>query len=98
MVKLVEELVSMDLINEDDEVIFTDESKELIHIIATQCRETKIYKRTQSKGKSYSEDMTAEELYIDMLVKIVNAPTSVHALGSVKLLMPLIDDKLQKIN
>lgn len=98
MDELVEELLDMDLITEDDKVIFTDESKELIRTIATQCRETNIYKRTEAQGKSYGEDMTAEELYIDLLVKIVNAPTRLHALGSVRLLIPLIDDKLQSTN
>lgn len=96
MDELIEELLDMDL-TKDDEVIFTEEAKELIHIIAVQCRNTEIYKQTETQGKTYGKDLSAEEIYLDLLVKIVNAPTKLHMIASTRLLIPLIDDKLQNL-
>lgn len=91
---LINELLDMDLVDENDRVMFTDKSKELIQIIAVQCRHTEMYKKATDKGVEYAKEMTAEELYIDMLVKIVNAQTNFHMLSVPRVLIPLLDDKL----
>jgi hypothetical protein len=94
MDELIQELLDMDLINDDDIVNFTDDSKELIHIISEQCKNTAIYNTQADKINMYGNEMTAEELYIDLLVKIVNAPTSIHVMACTRILIPLIDSKL----
>lgn len=40
--------------------------------------------------------MTAEQVYMDMCFKIVNAPTQIHRLMVPKLMLPVIDDLLQE--
>lgn len=90
----IEKLLEMDIITEDNKVIFTLESKMLIHEIAEECKSTEVQKANYEKGQKYGEDKTAEDLYIDMLMKIVNAPTRFHMMAVTRLLIPLIDDKL----
>ena len=36
------------------------------------------------------------EIYLDMCLKIVNAPTQIHRMVTPKMMLPLIDDKLQE--
>ena len=50
----------------------------LIHQISKECKDICIVKQTQKKAEKYAEDLTAEQVYYDMLYKIVNAPTTVH--------------------
>lgn len=43
-----------------------------------------------------NKDLSAEEVYYDMLRKIVDAPTTLHMKCSVRMLIPIIDRKLRE--
>ena len=94
MDKLIENLLDMELINDNDTVEFTDEARELIHIIAEKCRETTVYKRAAVKSEEYAKTMSAEDMYKDMLLKIVDANTRYEMIIATRLIIPLIDAKL----
>lgn len=94
MDKLIENLLDMELINDNDTVEFTDEARELIHIIAEKCRETTVYKRAAVKSGEYAKTMSAEDMYKDMLLKIVDANTRYEMIIATRLIIPLIDAKL----
>ena len=96
MNKLIENLLDMELINDNGEVDFTDEARELIHIIAEKCRETTVYKKAVVKSEEYAKTMSAEDMYKDMLLKIVDANTRYEMIIITRLIIPLIDDKLVK--
>lgn len=82
-------------VQEDDSVVFTDKALGLIHEIAEECRDIPIVKETQQQAKDYAEGLSAEEVYVDMLIKIMAAPTSVHMITTARILIPVISDKLK---
>ena len=75
---------------------FPEESKKLIHEVAEECRKLPIYKDNKDKAVDYKDEMTAEKIYLDMCLKIVNAPTQIHMMAVPKMMLPVIDDKLQE--
>lgn len=81
---------------DDDTVEFSEESKKLIHEVAEKCRILPIYQQNKEKVNTYKDGMTAKQVYIDMCFKIVNAPTPIHMMMAPKMMLPLIDDKLQE--
>ena len=98
MIKKVLEMMDFVTITDEDCVIFSEKSKKMIHEIAADCRKKELFRRYESRGESYGKGMTAEELYTDMLIKIAKAPTNVHMFGSVILLLPLVDNKLNGLS
>ena len=66
MEKLLEEPVA-----DDNEIVFTSRAVELIHQISEKCKDIPIVKRTQEQAENYAKDLTAEQVYYDMLCKIV---------------------------
>lgn len=103
--ELVEELLDMFAMNNTDEFIFTDEIIEKIHFIADKCRQTRIYGRASNNiameryvGALDTDNMSAADVYIDMLKKIINAPTNTHMWVVPRLLLPIVSDKLMKEN
>lgn len=89
--KLLDEPVA-----EDNEIKFTSRSIELIHQIAELCKEVPIVKDTQEQAEEYAKDMTVEQVYYDMLCKIVAAPTTLHMRCTTRMLVPIIDCKLKE--
>lgn len=83
-------------IQEDGTVEFPEESKKLIHEVAEECRKLPIYKDNKDKAVDYKDEMTAEKIYLDMCLKIVNAPTQIHMMAVPKMMLPVFDDKLQE--
>lgn len=81
---------------DDGTVEFSEESKKLIHEVAEKCRILPIYQQNKEKVNTYKDGMTAKQVYIDMCFKIVNAPTQIHMMMTPKMMLPLIDDKLQE--
>jgi hypothetical protein len=51
-------------------------------------------KETQKQAKKYAKGLTAEDVYVDMLHKILQAPSILHMVAAVQMLIPIIDDKL----
>ncbi len=94
--EMVERLLDMDIIGEDNSITFTDEAKKLIHEISERCMDATLIVENKDRIDQYGEGLSAEEVYVDMLHKIVDAPTSMHMRMTVRLLIPIIDQKLRE--
>jgi len=79
-----------------DEVTFPDEIKELIHEAADKCRQTGLYINTKNDAPEKLKTGKASDLYMEMLVKMANAPTFLHAAGTPRLMLPLISDAIKR--
>ena len=93
---MIADLLDMDLVKGDEGIEFSDEAKEVIHNIAERCKEIPLIKQTNDKAVEYAIGLTPEDIYIDMLHKIVAAPTRIHMEMSAYLLIPIIDKKLRE--
>lgn len=83
-----------------DGMIFSDKAKDYIHELAEYSRCLKLYGRIMEGNeiarKEYEEvGASASRMYIDMLHKIVNAPTVIHMELVPVMLIPLIDERLR---
>ncbi len=92
---MIEKLLDMDIVTKENIVEFTDEAKQLIHEISEECKTMRVFEKNRHKIAGYSRGLSAEDVYVDMLHKIVEAPTNIHILMSARLLIPIIDQKLQ---
>jgi len=79
-----------------DEVTFPDEIKELIHEAADKCRQTELYINTKNDVPEEFKTGKASDLYMEMLVKMIKAPTFLHAAGTPRLMLPLISDAIKR--
>ena len=93
--ELMEKLLEEPVVN-NDEIVFTSRAVELIHEISEKCKGIQIVEQTREQAEEYAKDLSAEEVYYDMLRKIVDAPTTLHMKCSVRMLVPIIDRKLKK--
>lgn len=91
MEKLLEEPVV-----DNNEIVFTSRAVELIHEISEKCKGIQIVEQTREQTEEYAKDLSAEQVYVDMLCKIVDAPTTLHMKCSVRMLIPIIDRKLRE--
>lgn len=91
MEKLLEEPVA-----DNNGMVFTSRAVELIHEISEKCKGIQIVEQTREQAEEYAKDLSAEEVYYDMLRKIVDAPTTLHMKCSVRMLVPIIDRKLKE--
>ncbi len=82
-------------VQDDDSVVFTDRALELIHEIAEKCKDISVVKENQKQIEEYAAGLSAEEIYVDMLIKVAAAPTAIHMRMSARLLIPIISDKLK---
>jgi predicted P-loop ATPase len=94
---LICELLKQTIV-QDDSIVFDEKTVELIHEIAHKCNQLPIVQYTQQVAENYAEGLTAEQVYIDMLNKIVSAPTRIHMRMSARMLIPIIDRKLKEGN
>lgn len=94
--EMIEKLLDMDIVRDNNTVIFSDKAKQLIHEIAEKCNSIPIVNETQEQAAQYGEGFTAEQIYVDMLYKIVDAPTRIHMRMSARMLIPVIDKKLRE--
>lgn len=92
---MINELLDEPSVKDDNSVVFTDKALELIHEITEKCKSIPIVKETQQKVEDYAKELSAEQIYVDMLNKIVEAPTAIHMRMSARLLIPIISDKLK---
>lgn len=93
--ELMEKLLEEPVVN-NDEIVFTSRAVELIHEISEKCKGIQIVEQTREQAEEYAKDLSAEEVYYDMLSKIVDAPTTLHMKCSVRMLVPIIDRKLKE--
>lgn len=92
---MVSDLIGMKLIDSNGRVVFTDEAKELIHNIAEKCNDFPADPKGEERLRKYSNGMTPEDVYIDMICKIACAPLPIFARATVRVLIPIIDQKLR---
>lgn len=59
------------------------------------CNDIPIVQKTKEQVEDYAKELSAEQVYLDMLVKIVEAPTAIHMKMSAKMLIPIISQKLK---
>jgi hypothetical protein len=78
------------------EVTLPDEIKELIHEAADKCRKTELYINAKNDVPDDFKTGKAFDLYMHMVVKIANAPTFLHAVGTLRLMLPLISDAIKR--
>lgn len=93
---LICELLDEPVEREDNSVAFTSRSVALIHEIAEKCSKILIVEKTKEQAEDYAKELSAEQVYLDMLVKIVDAPTAIHMKMSAKMLIPIISRKLKE--
>lgn len=79
-----------------DGVTFPEDIKELIHKAADECRKTGLYKGISKDAPEEFKTGKASDLYMQMLVKMANAPTFLHAAGTPRLMLPLISDAIKR--
>lgn len=92
--KMIEDLLEEPVVD-NNEIVFTSRAVELIHEISEKCKGIQIVEQTREQAEEYAKDLTAEQVYYDMLYKIVDAPTTLHMKCSARMLIPIIDQKLK---
>lgn len=92
---LICDLLNEPSVQDDDSVVFTDKALKLIHEIAEKCKDIPVVKGSQKQMEEYAGGLSAEEIYVDMLIKIAAVPTPIHMSMSARLLIPIISDKLK---
>lgn len=95
--EMIEQLLGMDIVGDSNTVIFSDEAKQLIHKIAEKCSTIPIVDETREQAEEYARGLSADQVYTDMLYKIVEAPTRIHMRVSARMLIPIIDQKLRNV-
>ena len=93
--KMIEKLLDMDIVGADNSIIFTDEAKKLIHDIAEECKSASMIVDNKDRIDEYGKGLSAEDVFVDMLKKIANAPTVIHMIMSARILICVIDQKIQ---
>lgn len=93
--EMISRLLDMELVGRDGKVIFTKEAEMLIHQIAEKCSVVPIIQETQDQAEKYAQGLSAEQIYIDMLEKIVQAPARIHMRVAARMLIPIIDQKIR---
>lgn len=93
--KMIGELLGMDSVKSDNTVAFSNEARQLIHEIAEKCSNIPIVEETREQTEEYARGLSAEQVYTDMLYKIVMAPSRIHRRVSAYMLIPIIDQKLR---
>lgn len=59
-------------------------------------RKISIVKKTQEQAEEFAKKLTAEDVYIHMLIRIIDAPTQIHMRCVPRMLIPVIDKKLKE--
>lgn len=93
---MIEALLNEPVVNDDNTITFTSRAIQLIHDTAELCQTIPIVEKTKEQAEEYAKDLSAEQVYVDMLVKIVEAPTTLHMICSARMLIPIIDSKLKE--
>jgi hypothetical protein len=89
-------LLELPIAEKNGEIQLTNAHRDLIHEISEMCNNIEIVQDTQQEAENYAEGLTAEQVYMDMLNKIVSAPTRIHMRLSARMLIPIIDRKLKE--
>ncbi|MBR1391063.1 MAG: hypothetical protein IJ567_06435 [Lachnospiraceae bacterium] len=91
-----QQLLDIEFFGEENCIIFTDEVKQLIHEASEACLEEDDVKGSMEKADEYGKELSATDVYKDMLLKIVQAPTILHMRMTARMLIPIIDQKIRE--
>lgn len=75
---------------------FKSEQIEMIRDLANDCKGSGLYEATKDQRAEYVVGLTPEQMFQDMIFKIVEAPTTIHMLATIRLLIPAIYEKIQE--
>ena len=89
-------LLELPLSDKNMEIQLTDAHKQLISEISEMCNNIPLVQETKEQAEKYVEGFTAEQIYVDMLCKIVEATTTLHMRCCAIILIPIIDNKLKE--
>ena len=92
---LVIELLEIAEVEEGGKVEFSDRAKEIVKQLAAEYKESEIYKRSIKKMPEWIKTATAAEVYIQMCDRITQAPTIMHMMSAIEVLIPILWEKLQ---
>jgi len=93
---LICDLLDQPVVQKDNSIVFNSNTVELIHEIAGRYNGIYFDQAMYEQSEEYAKNLSAEEVYYDMLVKIVTAPTQIHMKMSARLLIPIISQKLKE--
>lgn len=81
---------------------FSEKAKDFIRQISELAKTTEIYKNSENERNDFITASKADgclnskDLYINLCQKVLDAPTDIHLIASVILLVPIIDDLLKE--
>ena len=90
------ELLEITEVEEGGKVDFSDRAKEILFDLAAGYKESEIYKQSVKKMPEWIKTATAAEVYIQMCDRITQAPTVMHMMSAIEILVPIIWEKLQE--
>ena len=76
-------------------VQFTDRGREIIDEISDYAEQSRIFQEHKERGKIF-DDSTVDIVFMYLLDRVANAPTSLHRDMSVLLIMPFVRQKLRE--
>lgn len=85
----------------DNNIICDESTREKIKRVAEYSRGTSLYKETAEEREKLikkNADANAAEVYMFLLERLIHAPTTLHMFSSVIILLPLVDDLMDKPN
>lgn len=79
-------------------LLFSEKSREIINDIANYSERTALYERMKHQREEFERDLheTPDLIYRYMLDRVANAPTKIHMISSIILLMPVLRRLLQE--
>ncbi len=80
----------------DAQRCFTEKGIRIIEEISDFAKTTKVYQENKEQGDAFFESMNSWTIYVHLLQKIVNAPTTMHRDVSVILTIPYLNDAIKK--
>lgn len=85
----------------DNDIVCAESTREKIKQVAEYSKGTSLYKETAEERKQLikeNADASLTDVYMLLMKCIINAPTNVYMFSYVILLMPLVDDLMDKPN
>lgn len=73
----------------------TERGRIIINEISDYAEKTQIFQENKERGEIF-QDATAKQIYGYMLDRVCNAPTSLHMISSVLLIMPFLRAKINE--
>ena len=86
----------MEMVGSTRPITFSAEAKALVSEISALCGNMAFVQKTKAQAEEYANGMTAEQVYLDIPAKIVNAPTVVHMNFAVYGLIPVLKEKIEE--